>query len=181
MNIYDVIGDGIAFFDDQRGRLLSRGIDISGCALSHLAFRTDTEAEYLDMRDEIEKFCSANVENVWNGRPISKMLLKEPLDLGNGFSVPLIELIPPPHRALYKMGLEHTGVVIGDEIDSFAERHRDKFAGQQHQNEFCEPWFVSFDDHTNVKFYRYSLGDVIILQGMSFDGFKHVDEAKQES
>ncbi|MDX1404943.1 MAG: VOC family protein [Woeseiaceae bacterium] len=181
MSINDIIGDGSAFFADQRKRLESCGIDITGYPLSHLAYRTETHTEYLEMRDKIERFCTANVENVWNGRPISKMLLKEPLDLGNGFSVPLIELLPPPHRAQYKMGLEHTGVVIGDEIDSFANRHRDKFAGQQHQNEFCEPWFVSFDDHTNVKFYRYSLGDVVIMQGMPFDGFHHVDEAMQES
>lgn len=181
MSINDVIGDGIAFFHGQRGRLLSRGIDVSGCALSHLAFRTETSAEYLGLRDAIERFCSANVENVWNGRPISKMLLKEPLDLGNGFNVPLIELIPPPHQSQYRMGLEHTGVVIGEEIDTFAERHRDKFAGQQHQSEFCEPWFVSFDDHTNVKFYRYSLGDVARMEGRRFDGFYHVDIARQET
>lgn len=181
MTLNDVIGDGIGFFAEQRARLRQSGIDISGFALSHLALRTDTHDEYLQLRERLEQFCAANIENVWNGRPISKMLLSEPLDLEDGFSVPLIELIPPPHRSLYKMGLEHTGVVIGEAVDEFAKKHRAALTGQQFQNEFCEPYFITFENHTNVKFYRYSLGDVMIMQGHRFDGFYHVDDWTDES
>ena len=176
MTINDLIGDGVEFFAEQRARLERRGIDISGCPLSHLALRTETDGEYLRLRDQIEKFCKANIENVWNGRPISKMLLSQPLNLGDGFAVPRIELIPPPHRSLYKMGLEHTGVVIGESVDEFAARHRSALSGQQFQSEHCEPYYLTFDDHTNVKFYRYSLLDVVVMEGHRFDGFYHVDD-----
>ena len=56
----------------------------------------------------------ANVENIWNGRPISKILLREPLEVEPHVTVDLIELLPPPHQRTYKMGLEHVGVVVGD-------------------------------------------------------------------
>ena len=148
---------------------------MTSCALSHVAFRADAYSDYVDLRDALERFCVANVENVWNGRPISKMLLKKPLDLGRNVIVSLLELIPPPHQAVYKMGLEHLGVVIGESIDEFATEHRAVLTGQQFQSDVCEPHFVTFPDHTNVKFYRYSLQDVLVREGHRFDDIYHVD------
>lgn len=181
MIIDHLIGDSIGFFKEQRSRLQDRGIDIVGYPLSHVAFRTGTHNEYLQIRDELEQSCVANIENVWNGRPISKMLLAEPLDLGDGFALRLIELIPPPHRAVYKMGLEHTGIVIGESVNEFAGQHRSVLSGQQFQSESCEPYFITFEDHTNVKFYRYSLMDIVIGEGHHFDGFHHVENQAGES
>jgi predicted metalloenzyme YecM len=175
MTIDDLLGDYKAFFMERSLRLRDLGMDIEGCAVSHLAFRTGTRDEYLAARTALEVFCSANVENVWNGRPISKLLLAEPLRLGAGFDTCLVELLPPPHRAEYRMGLEHVGIVIGDTVDAFAARHSAVLTGQQHQNEICEPYFVTFEDHSNVKFYRYSLQEVIVRDGRRFDGFYHVD------
>ena len=117
MSMKNIIGDYQAFFSLQTGRLKNIGIDISGYEISHLAYRTESYDEYLQIREQIEQHCIANVENVWNGRPISKLLLQEPLSLGNGFTVQLIELIPPEHRRVYKMGMEHFGVVIGNSVD----------------------------------------------------------------
>ena len=173
--IRGLIGDYEAFFELQRDRLARQGIEIDGYPLSHLAFRPETFDEYVVVRDRLEVFCAANVENVWNGRPISKMLLAEPLSVGQESTVSLIEVIPPPHREKYKMGLEHLGVVVGESIAEFAAQHSAAFSGQQHQNEDCEPWYVTFDDLTNVKFYRMSLQDVLVRQGFKFDGFYHAE------
>ena len=95
-----ILGDYQGFFAMQKGRLAERNMDISGYSVSHLAFRTETYDEYLALRDRIEQHCTANIENVWNGRPNSKMLLKSALDLGDGFEVSLVELIPPVHQRL---------------------------------------------------------------------------------
>jgi predicted metalloenzyme YecM len=153
-----VIGDYRAFFSLQFGRLKDIRIDISGCELSHLAYRTETYDEYLQTRERIERHCTSNIEKVWNGRPISIMQLKEPLDLGEGFEVGMIELIPPVHRRVYKMGLEHVGVVIGDSVDEFSHKHRAELTGQQFQSELCQPYYVTFfEDFTMVKFYRIPL------------------------
>ena len=54
------------------------GIDAGALPVSHLAVRTRTWREYLVLRDELEERSVANLENVWNGRPISKLLLADP-------------------------------------------------------------------------------------------------------
>ena len=177
MSMKDAIGDYQAFFSLQLGRLRDRHIDISGCELSHLAFRTETYDEYLRARERIETHCTSNVENVCNGRPISIMQLEEPLILGDGFEVRVIELIPPVHRRVYKMGLEHVGVVIGDSVDEFSVEHRAVLTGQQFQSELCQPYYVTFfEDFTMVKFYRISLLEVCETErGYRYEGFSHVE------
>ena len=134
MSVNDIIGDSQAFFSLQLGRLNDIQIDISGCEVSHLAYRTETYEEYLRARERLEQHCMSNIENIWNGRPISIMQLEEPLVLSDGYRVRVIELIPPVHRRVYKMGMEHFGVVIGDSVDEFSHKHRSKLTGQQFQS-----------------------------------------------
>ena len=100
MNIQEVnqiLGSCSEFYTQQTRRLLNLGLDVRERAVSHLAYRTETLAEYLEIRQQLEPFCSANVENVWGGRPISKLLLQTPLALAPDSVTRLIELIPPPH------------------------------------------------------------------------------------
>jgi len=172
----DILGDYRAFAAQQRDRLLARGIDIRPYPLSHLAVRVPEWDQYVHLRTLLERHATANAENVWNGRPISKVLLATPLEVLDGMSVPLIELIPPVHQRVYKMGLEHLGVVIGDEVDAFSREHRAALTGQQFQSADNEPYYVLFEDFTHVKFYRRSLNDACVLQGATFDGFVHVDD-----
>ena len=168
-----IIGDYAGFFAQQKGRLAALGIEIAGYSLSHLAFRTEGLDAYLVVRERIEAFCVANVENVWNGRAISKLLLREPIFVQPGVSVSLIELIPPPHQNVYQMGLEHVGIVVTDDFEAFAAAHAAAFTGRQYQSEICQPWYIAFEDHTNVKFYDLSLHDVVVAEGRRFDGFHH--------
>ncbi len=172
-NSIEVLGDYAQFYAKQAERLRKLGIDIDGLEVSHLAFRTETRAEYLTVRQILETICSANVENIWNGRPISKLLLREPLQLSQNATTSLIELIPPVHQTIYRMGLEHVGIVVGEAFAAFGKSHSHKLTGQQDQGEFNQPYFITFRDHTNVKFYRYSLQQVCIIEGKHFDGFYH--------
>jgi predicted metalloenzyme YecM len=169
----EILGDYTEFYALQAERLQRLGIYIGGLEISHLAFRTETLAEYLVVRQKLESICSANVENTWNGRPISKLVLLEPLRLSQSATTSLIELIPPVHQNVYKMGLEHVGIVIGETLADFAKLHAHKLTGQQDQGEFCQPYYITFPDHTNVKFYRYSLQKVCVLEGKHFDSFYH--------
>ncbi len=177
MTLRSILGDYDDFFAGQLSRLRDVGIDISGCTLSHLAFRTPTYDEYLLVREQLEQHCKSNTENVWNGRPISIMQLREPLALHADFEVPVIETIPPVHRRVYKMGLEHTGVVVGSGVDDFSRLHRPVLTGQQFQSEECEPYYITFfDDFSMVKFYQMSLLEICKRQqGLSYDGFSHVE------
>ena len=155
------------------------GIDTSSFEISHVAFRTATFREYIAVRDRLEKSCSGNLENVWNGRPISKLLLKTPVGVDGG-SVHLIELIPPFHQCVYPMGWEHVGYVVGDTVDEFGSQHRGVITLQQFQSPVCEPYVIRFEDYSHAKFYRWSLHDVCVKEGKHFDGFIHVDWAPDD-
>ena len=172
--IREIIGDYQAFAALQRDRLAARGIDIGPYALSHLAYRVPEWDLYVQLRARLERLATANTENVWNGRPISKIILAEPLQVLNGTPVSMIELIPPVHQRVYRMGLEHLGVVVGEDVDEFARKHRAVLTGQQFQSQDFEPYYVLFEDFTHVKFYRVSLYDGCVMQGATFDGMTHV-------
>lgn len=167
-SVEDIIGDYRSFFADLRKRLKAIGVDITDCAMSHLAFRTATVPEYEEVQEQLRKFCIADVENVWNGRPIDKLLLREPLTLDRDTEVSLIELIPTPHQRDYPMGLEHLGVVIGETFEEFVKDHDAVLTGRQDQGPFCQPAYITFENNRSVKFYRYSLKDVVEKEGRPF-------------
>jgi predicted metalloenzyme YecM len=174
----EIIGDYRAFAAQQRDRLLARGIDITPYGLSHVAYRVPEWDMYLRVREQLERHAVANRENFWNGRPISLIVPAEPLEVLDGKQVPLIELIPPVHQRVYKMGLEHLGVVVGDGFDAFIETHKPVLTGQQFQgpNSIPDPVYILMEDFTHVKFYRHSLRESVEMFGTSFDGFHHVDD-----
>ena len=178
--IADLIGDYRAFTALQRDRLAARGIDIAPYDLSHLAVRVPEWDQYVLLRTLLERHAAANRENVWNGRPISLIVPAKPLEVVDGKLVPLIELIPPVHQRVYKMGLEHLGVVVGDGFDAFVEAHKPVLTGQQFQgpNSTPDPVYILFEDFTHVKFYRRSLRESVeIDSGAPFqNGFYHVED-----
>ena len=174
----DILGDYGAFAAQQRDRLLTRGIDIAPYELSHLAFRVPEWDQYVRVRTQLERHAIANRENVWNGRPISLIVPIGPIEVLDGKVVPLIELIAPVHQRVYKMGLEHLGVVVGDTFDAFIETHKPVLTGQQFQgpNSIPDPVYILFEDFTHVKFYRESLRAAIErFEGPFGDRFLHVD------
>ena len=175
----DIIGDYQGFAARQRDRLLDRGIDIGACSLSHLAVRVAEWDDYVRTRTLLERHAVTNSENVWNGRPISLIVLATPLEVLDGTPVELIELIPPVHQRVYKMGLEHLGVVVGDTFDAFVEAHKPVLTGQQFQGPRStpDPVYVLFEDFTHVKFYRRSLRASVEQDAGRFrEGFHHVDD-----
>jgi len=176
--VRDIIGDYRGFAARQRDRLLGLGIDIAAYPLSHVAVRVPEWDQYVEVRGQLERHAVANSENVWNGRPISLIVPAEPLEVLDGKEVPLIELIPPVHQRVYKMGLEHLGVVVGDTFDEFVEAHKPVLTGQQFQGPRSnpDPVYVLFEDFTHVKFYRHSLRASVEQDAGPFaDGFHHVE------
>lgn len=174
----DILGDYRAFAARQRDRLAARGIDISPYDVSHVAYRVPEWDEYVRVRTRLERHAAANRESVWNGRPISLIVPSEPPTVLDGKPLPLIELIPPVHQRVYKMGLEHLGLVVGDTFDEFVATHKPVLTGQQFQGPHStpDPVYILFEDFTHVKFYRWSLkASVEMFEGEFPDGFHHVD------
>ena len=174
--ITEIIGDYRAFAAMQRDRLSARGIDITPYPLSHLAVRVADWDLYVHQRTLLERHARTNHENVWNGRPISLIVLSEPLDVLDGTPVSNIELIPPVHQRIYRMGLEHLGIVVGEGFDEFSRVHRAALTGQQFQSANVDPVYVLFEDFTHVKFYRRSFFDVVEDEEGRFEGLVHVDD-----
>jgi predicted metalloenzyme YecM len=176
--VADIIGDYRAFAALQRDRLAVRGIDIAPYAISHIAYRVAEWDEYVRVRGLLERHAVAGRENVWNGRPIS-LILFDRLEILDGKALPMIELIPPVHQRVYKMGCEHLGVVIGEAaFDAFVEAHKPVLTGQQFQgpNSTPDPVYILMEDFTHVKFYRLSLQASVELFGDPIDaGFHHVE------
>jgi predicted metalloenzyme YecM len=174
--IADIIGDYRVFAAMQHDRLLARGIDIAPYDLSHLCVRVPDWDLYVHQRTLLERHARTNREKVWNGRPISLIILAEPLDVLDGKPVSRIELIPPVHQRVYRMGLEHLGVVVGEHFDEFSREHREVLTGQQFQSAAVDPVYILFEDFTHVKFYRRSFFDVVEDAEGRFEGFVHVDD-----
>ena len=137
--IADIIGDSRAFAAMQRGRLPCPRHRRRPYPLSHLAVRVADWDLYVHQRTLLERHARANRENVWNGRPISLIVLSEPLQVLDGTAVSNIELIPPVHQRVYRMGLEHLGVVVGEGLDEFSRVHRAALTGQQFQSSSRRP------------------------------------------
>lgn len=173
MSLQSIIGDYKAFFTQQLRDVKAAGFDLGPLPVSHLAYRTETKEEYIEKRGVLEAMASANVENIWRGRPMSKIIMKEPIQLDANHTTEMIELIPPKHLFNYPMGLEHVGFVIGETFDAFCEKYKDKFSTIQDHGKYCQPHFVIFKSGYAVKFYRDGLKEVVTMEGRTFDGFYH--------
>ncbi|MBA2718877.1 MAG: hypothetical protein H0U52_06515 [Chloroflexi bacterium] len=74
------------------------------------------------------------------------------------------------------MGLEHLGVVVGDDVDDFSREHRAALTGQPFQSAANETNYWLFEDFTHVKFHQRSLRAAVEWQGRTFDGIHHVED-----
>ena len=146
-------------------RLYARGIDIAPYALSHLAYRVPEWDLYVHVRTLLERHAAADAENVWNGRPISKILLPSQSRSSTACRSRTSSSSHRSTSASIRMGLEHIGVVVGEDMDEFSRVHRAALTGQQFQSAEGEPYYILFEDFTHVKLYRRSLYDGMLLQG----------------
>jgi len=164
-----LIGDYELFFSDLLYRMKSRGIQISGMPMSHLLYRTATLFEYEQLRNELKTCCSEFVETQFNGRAVSILILKHPLLLEDGFTVSMIELPAPRLVHMYPSGLESIGVVVGDLLPEFINKHKSVLTGVKDHGEHCQPAFITFDNDKTSKFYDISLREIVIRQGWKIE------------
>jgi predicted metalloenzyme YecM len=169
MNIEHFIGDYKAFFSDLLHRMKKVEINIKGLPMSHLLYRVVTLAEYEALRDNLKSFCSEFVETQFNGRAVSVLGLKKPLQLEAGFEVSVIELPAPRPVHMYPSGLESIGVIVGKSLPAFIKQHSSVLTGVKDHGEHCQPAFITFDNDKTSKFYDISLNEIIALQGWKLE------------
>ena len=105
----EIAGEGrIAADRDELTRLvLELGDEVTAC-LEMMSGALWARDQLIACGWQVE--VATNSENVWNGRPISLIVLAEPLDVLDATPVSRIELIPPVHQRVYRMGLERLGL-----------------------------------------------------------------------
>jgi uncharacterized protein len=168
MFIKTILGDYDKFFATVIENLKALNVDVTGLPMSHLGFKAKTVEEYESVREALLPYSVSMVENVHNGRPIAKIILRNPLQLGIGFNVSLMEIMPPKNLQAQIDGLEHCGFVVGNKLDDFVAKHKNVITGIQDQGPFCQPAFIVFEDGRRVKFYKYPLQQVVELEGHEF-------------
>lgn len=168
MEIKKILGDYDTFFKSILANLEAKGLTVTGYPMSHLGYKAKTLEEYESVRNQLRQFSESMVENVHNGRPIAKIILRDALPLAGGFSVSLMEIMPPKNSQALRDGLEHCGFVIGNTLTEFEDEYKSVLTGIQDQGPFCQPAFIVFDDGTRVKFYEYGLKEVVELEGNKF-------------
>ncbi len=156
-----------AFFGKLTDRLEEVGIELKKeYYIDHLCYRTATIDDYKEKKNELLQISEKCLENIVNGRPISKFILKSPIILGKS-EVCLIELPSPKEGISYKNGFEHFEVVIGNDFDKFRENYKNVLTGEDFRNELNPEVYITFPEGT-VKFHKTPLAKVVELEGNSF-------------
>lgn len=172
MSIQNLIGDYKAFFADLLQRMQKQNIHITGLPLSHFTYRVETLSEYVTLRDALLPYCSEFVETQFNGRAVAIHILKNPLILGEGFEVSLIELPAPRSVHMYPSGLESFGVVMKETFSAFKLEHESALTGIKDHGEHCQPAFITYENGKTAKFYDISLKDIVNLQGWKLESLR---------
>lgn len=169
MQIERLIGNYQEFFADLSARLKTVGISLTGLPISHLLYRVATLPEYTQLRDQLLPLCSEFVETQFNDRAISILILKEPLIIGDGFSVSTLELPAPRPAQRYPNGLESVGIIIGDNLNEFNQHYKHILTGIKEHGEHNKPSFITFENKKTVKFHAMSLKEMVLGQGWSIE------------
>jgi len=166
--IEKIIGDYKAFFSDSYHRLSKVGIPIKDMPLIQFLYRTSTVPEYEGIRDRLKIFCREYVETDFNGRSVAILILKEPLELEDGFTVDMMELAGPRAAHIYPSGLESFGIFVQDSA-SFKKKYQKILTGVKDHGTYCKPAFITFDNGKTVKFYDITLKEIILREGWYFE------------
>ncbi|MBI3980925.1 VOC family protein [Candidatus Microgenomates bacterium] len=171
-SISQIIGDYQGFFSDMLFHLDNLKINVKNFPLTHICYRVATFPEYESIREQIIPLGKSFSETIFNGRPITLVILKQPLVFKEGFSVSLLELPAPKMSHRYPTGLEHAGFFVGETLPQFKRQYKTVLTGTKDRGKYSQPAFVTLKNGSVVKFYERTLLDVVNLQGVKFKSVK---------
>ena len=167
MSNFEILGNYEKFLKDSLKETENIGISTVGYEIDHVCFRVSSTREYDLYKRKLLKISSAFLENIVHGRPISKFILKTPLE-EEGYSVSLVELPSPKENRQYKTGLEHIEVVVGNDFESFLNRYKNLFSGEENVTTLNHTVFVTLKGGRTIKFHRFPLTKVVRSEGYNF-------------
>lgn len=162
----ELLGDYDAFVSKINNVFEEVGIDSHRelALLDHFGYRTETLEEYERALGEFQRFGSDLGAIEVEGRPISVVALREPIEVG-GWVVPFIEVLAPKLSSPYPSGLEHAEFVTVQLLSEFERRHADLNFIRDAMTRRINPELKFRDRGISVKFHRLSIGTVVELEG----------------
>jgi predicted metalloenzyme YecM len=125
--------------------------------LDHLCYRTETIEEYEDVMKKFAILGRNLGEEEIQGRPISVILLDEPIESG-GWIIDYLEIAAPKPSSFYASGLEHAEFVTRGLLESFEERHKDLPFIKDAMHRVINPELKYREQGISVKFHQLSIG-----------------------
>jgi len=99
-------------------------IELENYELDHICWRSTSDDDYRLLESYLLGYGKLYHKNIHNGRPISLILLNDPVVYENRI-IELIELPSPKMGTPYETGFEHAEFVIDTPIDEFVIKHQD--------------------------------------------------------
>lgn len=130
--------------------------------IDHLAYRTETNERYEELKKEFEKISSNFSEAIISGRPIMVCRLKEPLVYGN-WKIEGSELCAPKEGSFFKEGLEHAEFVTKKSLEDFLHDHENIAFNMNAYSKVENPELILEFEDCAVKFHTQSLLELLNL------------------
>ncbi len=153
---------GEQFFRKLKRELLNVGIDLHGKHVDHLCYRVSTDAEYLEMKNQLLRQAELLGETIIAGRPICTFKMNEPFCV-DGFSIPLLELPAPKASSPYPTGFEHAEVVLKESFETIEKKYphcQFKKSGRKNLN----PELEVSTQTGKLKFHHHPLDRIIEIE-----------------
>ena len=164
MSASKVLGDYDSFLKDIIQRVEDAGFDMRDFAqVDHMCYRTVSEENYQNKKQELESIASLIGTNIVNGREIAAFRLNEPVYSGD-WRVDIIELPAPKPGSDFPEGLEHIELVIYDDIPKFLKKYDGMDFELRAADRGINPEIGLKLGEYQVKFHLLSLGTVVYLE-----------------
>ncbi|OGJ22498.1 MAG: hypothetical protein A2804_03000 [Candidatus Pacebacteria bacterium RIFCSPHIGHO2_01_FULL_46_10] len=153
------------FLDHFFNKLEELGIDVANLELDHIAYQTQSDDDYDQIKPEFKKIGKEMSEAIVGGRRVGIFQLNSPLQY-KGRSIPAVELIAPKTGQVCVSALEHGEFVIKEDFESFVKKYP-RLAwdtSKVHQPVF--PMItLKLDDGVQVKFHYQPVLDIVKKNG----------------
>ena len=140
------------------------GIERSELAqLDHIAIRTETLEEYVRVLENGRELGKDLGETEVEGRPITIIELREPLESG-GWIINFLEIVAPKASSPYPSGLEHAEFVTNGQLSSFEAKHTDLNFIRNAMHRKLNPELKFREHGISVKFHQLNIGAVVAIE-----------------
>lgn len=163
--IITIIGNYKVFLSNVLGNLKDLGVDIAKYQIDHLALRTESLDQYMEINKRLLPYTSSVGEILIRNRPINILKLNPPLTI-ESHQIPFLEVISPAENNKHKFGLEHIEVVVSREVLlKMQERYPNVNFDSKNMGRVVNPELILyFPDGTSVKFHPLSVDEAQKLQ-----------------